>query len=145
MTDLETYRNRLAAMRDRLRRQIDDEVEIAREAIRKPGESVNLHTHNADMDVEGLDPAVGVGHALERRLATVEEMILRLDREGESLLKNERERERIDAYLDTEDFAERLRDGASGGQAAADVPDLPKATERSGQSTGPGTTSRRAK
>ena len=129
MKELDSYRGRLIAMRDRLRRQIDDEVEEAREAIRKPGESVNLHTHNADMDVEGLDPAIGVGHALEQRLATVEQMLQRLDREGEPYLK--KERERIDAYLDTEDFAEQLRDGASGGQAATDVADTPKSTDRS--------------
>lgn len=120
MTQLESYRSRLLAMRDRLRRQIDSEVEEAREAIRKPGESVNLHTHNADMDVEGLDNAVGVGHALERRLATVEEMLGRLDREGDRYLTSERER--LDAYLDTEEFAERMRDGATGAQAAGDAP-----------------------
>lgn len=129
MTELETYRSRLLAMRDRLRRQIEGEVEEAREAIRKPGESVNLHTHNADMDVEGLDNAVGVGHALERRLATVEEMLTRLDREGEPYLSSERER--LDAYLDTEEFAERMRDGASGAQAATDVTDTPTSTDRS--------------
>jgi hypothetical protein len=129
MTELESYRSRLLAMRDRLRRQIEGEVEEAREAIRKPGESVNLHTHNADMDVEGLDNAVGVGHALERRLGTVEEMLARLDREGEPYLSSDRER--LDAYLDTEEFAERMRDGASGAQAATDVADVPMSTDRS--------------
>ncbi|MGC1273900.1 MAG: hypothetical protein WBC44_09350 [Planctomycetaceae bacterium] len=108
MNDVETYLVRLAAMRERLRRQIDDEVEEARDAIHKPSENVNVHTHNADMDVEGLDNAVGVGHALEQRLATVEQMLVRLDAEGESYLKSERER--LDAYLATEDFADRLRD-----------------------------------
>lgn len=110
MTDVETYRSRLAAMRDRLRRQIDNEVEEARDSIHKPGENTNLHTHNADMDVEGLDNAVGVGHALQTRLETVDEMISRLDKEGDAYLK--RDRPRLDAYLDTEDFAERLRDDA---------------------------------
>ena len=112
-SELESYVSRLTAMRDRLRRQIDDEVETAREVIRKPGESVNLHTHNADMDVEGLDEAVGVGHALESRLRTVEQMIEKLNRDGEKYLASDRER--LDAYLDTEDFAERMRDGATGG------------------------------
>jgi hypothetical protein len=130
VNEVESYVNRLTAMRDRLRRQIDDEVEEAREAIRKPGESVNLHTHNADMDVEGLDNAVGVGHALERRLATVEEMLGRLSGEGESYLASDRER--LDAYLDTEDFAERMRDGASGGEAAIDVPSMLPSTGRAG-------------
>lgn len=129
MTQLESYRSRLLAMRDRLRRQIDSEVEEAREAIRKPGESVNLHTHNADMDVEGLDNAVGVGHALEQRLATVEEMLGRLDREGDRYLSSERER--LDAYLDTEGFAERMRDGASGAQSAEDVADVATSMDRS--------------
>ena len=133
MTELETYRSRLLSMRDRLRRQIDDEVETARESIRKPGESVNLHTHNADMDVEGLDEAVGIGHAFERRLATVEEMLGRLDQEGEPYLDSDRER--LDAYLDTEDFAERMRDGASGAQAATDVTDIPMSTDLSNPST----------
>lgn len=134
MTELETYRGKLISMRDRLRRQIDDEVESARESIRKPGESVNLHTHNADMDVEGLDEAVGVGHALQNRLEAVEEMLGRLDREGDLYLGEDRER--LDAYLDTEDFAERMRDGASGGQAAIDVPeDMPMSTDRSIPST----------
>ena len=131
MTEIESYVSRLTAMRDRLRRQIDDEVETAREAIRKPGESVNLHTHNADMDVEGLDQAVAIGHAFEQSLASVEEMLGRLDREGESLLSDERERARIDAYLDNEEFAERLRNGASGVQAATDVDEMPMSTDRS--------------
>jgi len=129
VSEIESYVGRLTAMRDRLRRQIDDEVETAREVIRKPGESVNLHTHNADMDVEGLDEAVGVGHALQSRLATVEQMLGRLDREGETYLAGDRER--LDAYLDTEDFAERMRDGASGGQAASDVAEIPSSTDRS--------------
>ena len=133
MTELETYRGKLIAMRDRLRRQIDDEVESARESIRKPGESVNLHTHNADMDVEGLDEAVGVGHALQTRLSAVEEMLGRLDREGDLYLGEDRER--LDAYLDTEDFAERMRDGASGAQAATDIADVPMSTDRSIPST----------
>ena len=115
MNDVDTYLSRLVAMRDRLRRLIDDEVEEARDAVHKPGENVNVHTHNADMDVEGLDNAVGVGHALENRLATVEQMLVRLESEREPYLKAERER--IDAYLDTEDFAERLRNEAAGDRA----------------------------
>ena len=51
---------------------------------------------------------LGVGHALQTRLETVDEMISRLDKEGDAYLK--RDRPRLDAYLDTEDFAERLRD-----------------------------------
>lgn len=119
MTKLETYRNRLLAMRNRLRRQIDDEIDEAREAIRKPGEEINLHTHNADMDVEGLDEAVGVGHALERQLASVEQILARLDSEGETLLKDDRQRERIDALLNPEDFAEHLRENGNGGGTSA--------------------------
>jgi hypothetical protein len=111
MSKLETYRDRLGAMRDRLRRQIDGEIEDAREAIHKPGEVNNLRTHNADMDVEGLDKAVGIGHALEKRLTDVEEILTRLEREGESVLKDKKERQRIDAFLDSEDFAERIRKG----------------------------------
>lgn len=133
ISELDSYVNRLTAMRDRLRRQIDDEVEIAREVIRKPGESVNLHTHNADMDVEGLDPAVGVGHALQSRLETVEQMLARLDRDGEAYLASDRER--LDAYLDTEDFAERMRDGASGSEAATDVADIPASSDRANPTT----------
>ncbi|MBA3316164.1 MAG: hypothetical protein M3552_06545 [Planctomycetota bacterium] len=110
MSKLESYKDRLAAMRDRLRRQIESEVDEARDSIHKPGESNNLRTHNADMDVEGLDEAVGIGHALERRLADVEQILMRLDKEGESVLKDKKERERIDAYLDTEGFAERMRE-----------------------------------
>jgi len=100
MSETDDYLNRLTAMRDRLRRSIDDEVEEARDAIRKPGENTNLHTHNADMDVEGLDNAVGVGHALEHRLAMVEKIIERLSTERDNYLTSDRER--IDAYLATE-------------------------------------------
>jgi hypothetical protein len=100
MSETETYLNRLASMRDRLRRQIDDEVEEAREAIRKPGENTNLHTHNADMDVEGLDNAVGVGRALEHRLTMVDQIISQLTAGGDDYLRSDRER--IDAYLTTE-------------------------------------------
>lgn len=109
MKDVEEYRERLLAMRARLRRQISSEIDDVREVIQKPGEQVHLHTHNADMDVEGLDEAVGVSHALERRIRTVDDALGRLDREGETLLKNKKERERLDALLDTEDFAERFR------------------------------------
>jgi hypothetical protein len=144
MTELESYLNRLTAMRDRLRRAIGDEIDQAREAIRKPGETSNLHTHNADMDVEGLDPAVGVGHALQDRLEAVEEILGRLDREGERYLATDRER--IDAYLDTEGFAERVRDGASGAQAAVDGPaNTATSTDRSGQSKERGKRGRPAK
>lgn len=109
MSKLETYRERLSAMRDRLRRQIENEIDEARHSIHKPGEANNLHTHNADMDVEGLDEAVGIGHALEQRLSDVEEILTRLDREGESVLKDKKERQRIDAFLDSEDFAAKIR------------------------------------
>ncbi len=113
MRDIDSYVNRLTAMRDRLRRQIEEEIEEARDAIRKPGENVNLHTHNADMDVEGLDEAVAVGHAFEQRLAEVERMLVRLRRDGQAMLNDDRERERFDSYLEDEAFAERLRDGDS--------------------------------
>lgn len=109
MNDVNNYRDRLLAMRTRLRRQIESEVDEVRDLTQKPGEQVHLHTHNADMDVDGLDEAVGISHALERRVQTVEDALSRLDREGEALLKNETERERLDALLDTEEFAERFR------------------------------------
>ncbi len=111
MSKLDSYRDRLASMRDRLRRQIEHEVEVARDSIHKPGEPNNLHTHNADMDVGGLDEAVGIGHALERRLADVEELMTRLDRDGEDVLKDKKERQRIDAFLASEDFATKIRKG----------------------------------
>ena len=111
MSKLENYRERLEAMRDRLRRQIASEVDEARDSIHKPGEPNNLRTHNADMDVEGLDQAVGVGHALERRLSDVEDILTRLQADGDGVLKDKKERERIDAFLDTEGFAERIRKG----------------------------------
>ena len=116
MNEVENYLRRLSAMRERLRRLVDDEVEEARDAVHKPGESVNIHTHNADMDVEGLDNAVGVGHALVHRLVTVDKMLARLGTDGEPYLNQNRER--IDAYLDTEDSVERLRNGTPGDEAA---------------------------
>ena len=66
------------------------------------------------MDVEGLDEAVALGHAFEQRLAAVESMLTRLSREGDAVLSDERERARLDAYLDDEAFAERLHDGEGG-------------------------------
>jgi hypothetical protein len=110
MSDVESYRDRLVAMRTRLRRQIEAEFDEVRDLTNKPGEQVHLHTHNADMDVEGLDEAVGISHALERRTRSVEDALARLNRDGDALLKSEKERERLDALLDTEDFADRLRE-----------------------------------
>lgn len=109
MSELETYRDRLTAMRDRLRRQIESEADSARESIHKPGEANNLHTHNADMDVEGLDEAVGISHALQQRLGDVEQILSRLDGDGTTVLKDKKERARIDAFLDAEGFAEKFR------------------------------------
>lgn len=104
MADVERYRERLLAMRSRLVQQIEGEIDDARESISKPGEQVRLHTHNADMDVSGLDEAIGVGHALENHLKTVDRFLGRLSQDGESLLANERERERLDALLETNDL-----------------------------------------
>lgn len=104
MKDVQDYLDRLREMRSRLVGQLDREIEEVRDSIHKPGEQVNLHTHNADMDVEGLDEAVGVSHALEGRLKSVEGAIGRLTRDGEATLKNTRERERLDALLDLDDF-----------------------------------------
>lgn len=109
MKDVENYRDRLFAMRARLKRQLELEIDEVRDLANKPGEQVHLHTHNADMDVEGLDEAVGISHALERRMQTVNDALSRLDREGEGLLKNEIERERLDALLGTEEFADKFR------------------------------------
>ena len=106
MKDVDEYCDRLRAMRSRLLRQLDDEAEEIRESVQKPGEQIHLHTHNADMDVEGLDEAVGVSHALEQRLRTVDAVLGRLSRNGAAVLADARERERIDALLETNDFAE---------------------------------------
>ena len=108
MKDLRTYREQLYAMRDRLRRQMDDRADDARESISKPGEAVHLHTHNADMDVEGLDEAVALNHSAGQRLRTVDDVLARLDQEGESYLQDERQRLRLDALLDNEDFARQI-------------------------------------
>lgn len=106
MRDVDDYSDRLRAMRSRLLRQLDDEAEEIRESIQKPGEQIHLHTHNADMDVEGVDEAVGVSHALEQRLKTVDAMLAKLSHDGAAVLADERQREHLDALLEIEDFAE---------------------------------------
>ena len=107
--NLEETKQKLQAMRDRLQRQIGEQANEAYESMHRDGDGVHMHTHNADMDVEGLDEAVGVSHALEARVSTVDRLLQRLNSEGEQLLKNSKERERIDALLATESFAEELR------------------------------------
>ena len=109
MKDLATYRNRLYAMRDRLREQMNHHVEDARDVVSKPGEQVHLHTHNADMDVEGLDEAVALNHNAQQRLHSVEDMLAQLDEAGEAYLTDERQRMRLDALLDNEDFIRQIR------------------------------------
>lgn len=103
--EIDEYCERLRAMRSRLIRQLDGELEDIRDAIRKPGEQIGLHTHNADMDVSGVDEAVGVSHALARRLRLVDTTLARLLRDGSAFLADEREHARLDALLETEDFA----------------------------------------
>ena len=107
--DVNSVRTRLMSMRDRIRKQIGDQVDDIYEATHKDGDGAHLHTHNADMDAEGVDEAVGLSHAFEQRLRTIDGLLHRLDAEGESLLNDERERAHIEALLETEDFAQNLR------------------------------------
>ena len=78
------YRTRLTAMRDRLAKSIDTEIDHAREAVEGPGEDQILHTHNADMDSEGVDAAVGTAAGLRDEHRQVELALSDLEKKNDA-------------------------------------------------------------
>ena len=102
------YLARLQTMRERLTGEIGDEAEAARDAVDGTNDDGILHTHNADMDTEGVDAAVGRAHALRSEMRQVDLALADLrDRDaGEEL--NESDRARFDSLLDTQNFAEKM-------------------------------------
>ncbi|WP_171186208.1 hypothetical protein [Alienimonas chondri] len=105
---VEYYRMRLTVMHDRLARQIADEREHAEDSLKGSTGDGILHTHNADMDTEGLDAAVGTARGLHKELDEVDGALSELtDRPGDAKVE-EREKARFDMVLSTQDFAEEM-------------------------------------
>ena len=107
---IEHYRTRLTVMRDRLAGQIGDQKEQADRALEGSTGDGILHTHNADMDTEGLDAAVGKARSLHDELDEVEgalNALSDLEAGGDTELTDEA-RARYDALLSTQDFAEEM-------------------------------------
>ena len=99
---LDQYVTELTAMRERLSHQIQEEHRIAREALETPAEDDKLHTHNADMDTEGIDAAVGVTRSLQDELVRVDQTIRALQgRDPDTPFKDDAERARVELMLDT--------------------------------------------
>ena len=102
------YRAQLTAMRDRLAHSIEEKAEEARTAVDGPGQDGILHTHNADMDTEGVDAAVAVAAGLRDELKQVQMAISDLDGRPDDDSPGEDERARLDTLLSTQSFAEKL-------------------------------------
>ena len=77
--NLEKYRERLIELRDRLKSDLAGHVEAIQESVRAPGEVVDVTTHPADRDVEGLDTEVELGHRQHAILDQVEAALDRID------------------------------------------------------------------
>ena len=106
---LDDYIAELTRMRERLVHHIGDERDAAREALESPAEDGILHTHNADMDTEGIDAAVGVTRSLQDELVRVDQTIRALQgRDPDSPFKDDAERARVELMIDTQDWAERM-------------------------------------
>ena len=108
------YRDKLTAMHDRLAKQIAGEREIAEETS-QPADDGILHTHNADMDVEGVDGAVGRARALRDELRRADLALNDLKGKGDGDELDEAKRAELDALLSTQDFAEKM-DAKYGGK-----------------------------
>ena len=105
---VEHYRTRLTVMHDRLARQIADEREHIDESLKGSTGDGILHTHNADMDTEGLDAAVGTARGLHREMDEVDGALTELsDRPGGEQVEGD-EKTRFDLLLSTQDFAEEM-------------------------------------
>ena len=101
------YRDKLSAMHDRLAKTIADEREGARDAA-EPAEDGILHTHNADMDVEGVDAAVGRARGLQNELRQVDLALGDLRNRPDEDAVDGDEAAKLDALLETQAFAEKL-------------------------------------
>ena len=77
--NLDKYRERLLELRDRLKRDIAGHVESIQESVRTSGDDVDLPTHPADRDVEGLDKEVELGQRQHVILDQVEAALDRID------------------------------------------------------------------
>ncbi|QDT15773.1 hypothetical protein [Alienimonas californiensis] len=105
---VEHYRLRLTVMHDRLARQIADEREHVDESLKGSTGDGILHTHNADMDTEGLDAAVGAARGLHKEMDEVDGALNELsDRPGDERIEGQ-EKARFDMLLSTQDFAEEM-------------------------------------
>ena len=101
------YRERLSAMHARLAETVKDEREGAVDAA-VPADDGILHTHNADMDVEGVDAAVARVRSLRDELQQTDGALAALkDRPGDEEVP-EAEATRLDLLLEAQSFAEKL-------------------------------------
>lgn len=76
---LETYRERLREMRDRMSGEVDRVVESIREDLNPAGNSSNLPTHPADNAPENIDSDVQVIEAERGMLDEIQAAIHRID------------------------------------------------------------------
>ena len=102
------YRAHLEAMEKRLTGAVNDEKAAAEDAVDGPGADGVLHTHNADMDTEGLDAAVGRSAALTREMKDVAAALRDLSGKPDDEQVGEADAARFDALLSTQDFAEMM-------------------------------------
>ena len=101
------YREKLTAMHDRLAKMIGGEREIAEESAEPDADGV-LHTHNADMDVEGVDAAVARARGLRDEMRRADLALNDLKGRGDGDTLDDAKRAGLDSLLETQAFAEKL-------------------------------------
>ncbi|HUG91659.1 MAG TPA: TraR/DksA family transcriptional regulator [Planctomycetaceae bacterium] len=77
--NFEKYRQQLVDLRDRLKADIAGHLEAIQEAVRAPGDDVDVTSHPADRDIEGLDTEVELGQRQHAILGQVEAALDRID------------------------------------------------------------------
>lgn len=78
--ELSSYRQRLIEMRDRLEEDLSHIIERLPEKEMPVGEISTVRTHNADLDMDGIDREVTIGNSERSLLEQVYVALERVDR-----------------------------------------------------------------
>jgi DnaK suppressor protein len=76
---VQRYKERLLALRERLREDVRSRVARVPEQIHTPGDISDVPTHTADNDVEGIDSEVAVGGIQIAELNEISAALSRID------------------------------------------------------------------
>jgi DnaK suppressor protein len=79
LLELETFKNRLVALRARLMRQVDASEAALREDVATPGDSSSVPSHPADSNTEGMDAEIAIAQNEQWLLEEVEHALERIE------------------------------------------------------------------